>query len=190
MVNKFLQASLVTFSLLSFAGQSFAQDYTIAKDQSILTFGGTHAGNAFVGKFENWDAVISFNPDDLPNSSLKASFDTVSAKTGNAMYDGTLPQSDWFDSKTTPTAHFVSREIVQISDNQYKAKGDLTIRSVTKPIEFDFTTSDLSQDTVKVTGTFQIDRLAYNIGLKSDPKSEWVSQMIDVSMTLTALKKL
>jgi polyisoprenoid-binding protein YceI len=181
----------VSFTLLffCFSTSSLAQDYAITKDQSILTFGGTHAGNSFVGKFEEWDVNITFDANNLAGSSLKASFNTATAKTGNAMYDGTLPQADWFDSKNNPSATFISREITKTGDNQYKAKGDLAIRSITKPIEFDFTTSDLSQNTVKVTGNFKIDRLAYDIGLKSDPKSEWVSQMIDVSMTLTATRK-
>jgi polyisoprenoid-binding protein YceI len=165
-----------------------AQDYKVEQSQTLLTFAGTHAGNTFVGKFEKWDATLLFNPDSLSTSSLKASFETASAKTGNAMYDGTLPQTDWFDSKTYPAANFVSREIIKIKDGQYKAKGDLTIRNITKPIEFDFTLSDLSQDIVKVKADFRIDRLAYDIGLKSDPKSEWVSQMIDVSMGITAVK--
>ena len=174
--------------LITLSSFSNAQDYKIEKSQTLLTFSGFHAGNKFVGNFENCDATLSFNPDNLPASTFKASFETASAKTGNAMYDGTLPQTDWFDSKTYPTATFVSREIIKIKDGQYKAKGDLTIRSITKPIEFDFTLSDLSQSIVKVNANIQIDRLAYDIGLKSDPKSEWVSQMINVSIGLTAIK--
>ena len=188
-MTKYLQIlSLASLFLISVPYVAKAQDYKIEQSQTLLTFAGTHAGNPFVGKFEKWDATLSFNPDDLLASSLKASFDTASAKTGNAMYDGTLPQTDWFDSKTYPTANFVSREIIKIQDGQYKARGDLTIRNITKPIEFDFTLSDLSQDIVKVKADFKIDRLAYDIGLKSDPKSEWVGQMIDINMGLTAVK--
>jgi len=174
--------------LMVISHQVNAQGYKVEQSQTLLTFAGTHAGNPFVGKFEKWDATLSFNSDSLSTSSLKASFETASAKTGNPMYDGTLPQADWFDSKIYPTANFVSREIIKIKDGQYKAKGDLTIRNITKPIEFDFTLSDLSQNIVKVKADFKIDRLAYDIGLKSDPKSEWVSQMIDVSMGITAVK--
>jgi polyisoprenoid-binding protein YceI len=179
---------LVSTLLIAMPHQVKAQDYKVEQSQTLLTFSGTHAGNSFVGKFDKWDATLSFNPDSLSTSSLKASFDTASAKTGNPMYDGTLPQTDWFDSKAHPTANFISREITKVSDGVYKAKGDLTIRHVTKPIEFDFTLSDLSQNIVKVKADFKIDRLAYEIGLKSDPKSEWVSQMIDISLGITAVK--
>lgn len=183
--------SLVLLSscfFICFPNHVKAQDYKVDKSKTILTFAGTHAGNLFSGTFEKWDATLSFNPDSLSTSSLKANFETASAKTGNPMYDGTLPQTDWFDSKTYPTANFVSREITKVNDGIYKAKGDLTIRNITKPIEFDFTVSDLSQNNVEAKISFKIDRLAYDIGLKSDPKSEWVSQMIDISLDMNVMK--
>lgn len=177
---------LIFVFLLLISPPAFAADYNIDYDQSALTFSGTHAGNTFEGRFNEWSAQISFNPDDLENSSLSATFKTASAETGDKMYDGTLPQADWFDSANHPEAVFKSTSITENDANGYTAAGDLTIRGITRPLTFDFTLSDVSAEPVTATAQFPIDRLAYEIGKKSDPEAEWVSKDITIDLKITA----
>jgi len=163
-----------------------AATYVIDYDQSQVEFSGTHAGNDFTGVFEEWSAAIVFDPAALDTSSITASFKAASAKTGDKMYDGTLPQADWFDAKNHPDIVFESTGFEALGDNQYRANGTLTIKETTQPLSFDFTVSDLSQAPVTAEGSFDVDRLAYQIGVKSDAKAEWVGQMIGLSVAIVA----
>lgn len=180
--------SLLTFAC-AFTSLVQAADYAIDPKVSAVHFSGTHAGKPFEGNFGEWTATIAFDPENLSESKINATLKTASARTGNAMYDGTLPQSDWFHTKEFPEITFTSTAITHKQDNQYSATGDLTIRGKTLPVTFDFTLSDLSVAPVTASAAFTIDRLAYDIGKKSDPKSEWVGGEIAVKLDVTATRK-
>lgn len=178
--------SAVALVALMFASPVLAKTYVVDKAASQISFMGTHAGKPFEGKFGTWQADIEFDPDNLEGSKIKAVFDLKDAKTGNAMFDGTLPQADWFDVKNTPQGVFESTQIMSKGDGVYAASGELTLRGVTQPVAFDFTIDDLSASPVKVKAEFPIDRLAYGIGQKSDASAEWVSQTIEVLLDIAA----
>ena len=182
-------ASLALAMTATFSFGSYAAEYVVDKAQSKIEFSGTHAGKAFKGTFGTWDAAIQFDAANLAGSSVKVTIDTASAKTGDAMYDGTLPSADWFDVKNHPQATFVSESISKKDDGSYSAKGQLTIRGKAVPVAFDFALSDLAAPPVKTNFTFTLDRLAHDIGMKSDAKAEWVSKAIPISVTLAASPK-
>lgn len=161
-----------------------ANNYEIDKDKSIIRFSGTHAGNPFQGQFNEWSAQIYFDDHDLKASTAQFIINTSSATTGNLMYDGTLPTADWFDTNTYPTLAFVASGFDKI-DDQYTVTGDLTIKGITNPVTVNF---DLSGDAIRtVTARFPIDRMAYGIGIDSDPDAEWVEQMIQVEINLVTV---
>lgn len=165
-----------------------AAPYTIDQEQSSIGFAGTHADTPFNGTFKEWTASIDFDATQLEKSSISAEFTLKSAHTGNAMYDGTLPQGDWFNVKEHPVGVFKSDTVTHKGDNLYHVTGKLTLRGITQDIAFDFILSDPSANPVKVNATFPIDRLAFDIGKKSDDKAEWVSQEITLSIELSATK--
>jgi cytochrome b561 len=173
--------------VLAFSTAGYASAYEIDYAKSSITFSGEHAGNAFEGNFKEWDAEIIFDPNNLEQSSLSASFKTTSAETGNAMYDGTLPQADWFAAKEHPQAHYQSRKITALEEaNRYHAEGDLTLRGVKQPVAFDFTLTPNEDGTRTAKADFTIDRISYEIGKKSDAQAEWVSRGIGLSLEIIA----
>lgn len=165
---------------------AYAADYSVDYTKSHIIFKGKHATNDFQGQFENWTANVSFDLDNPSNSKISATFVTNSAKTGDALYDGTLPQKDWFASKEYPEAHFESNSISKKTENQYVAKGSLTIRDITRPISFPFTLEPLDGGEQKAIASFIINRLDFNIGKESDPNTEWVDQDITVELEIFA----
>lgn len=173
-------------ALLLLATQANAVAYDVDNQKSSVEFSGNHAGQAFNGKFGEWAAIIDFDPKKLEGSSLKASFKTAKISTGNKMYDGTLPQEDWFDSEKFPTADFVSESIKSNGGNNYTATGTLTIRGISKPAKVIFATTDLAKNPVIVDGALVVNRLEYQIGAKSDPRAEWVSADIGVKLHIVA----
>lgn len=177
---------LFILALLLLPLSAIAAPYQIIKDKSTIKFSGTHAGNNFEGQFESWDADIVFDVDNLASSFANITIDMSAAKTGNAMYDGTLPSADWFDVNNHPTAIFKSTSFEEKNDG-YVVTGDLILRGVTKPISFDF---NLEGDSpVNMTASFPINRLDFNIGKESDGLAEWVSDAITLSLDITAIKQ-
>lgn len=189
MRNIFIK-SLSILSVFGFLALAFspvqAAEYVIDHDKSLVSFTGTHADVPFKGTFQTWSGSIDFDPQQLEKSSITAKFDMQSVKTGNPMYDGTLPQKDWFNSKEFPEAVFKSTAITHKENDVYHVTGALTLRDHTISTSFDFTLSDINQDHVTAHASFPIDRLAFGIGKKSDDKAEWVSREITVILDITA----
>lgn len=185
MVDKGLNMKkyLFTLAVMALASPAFATSYAPDLAKSQVGFSGTHAGSVFKGSFTKWSARMDVDPKNLAQSCIEATFDLSGAQTGNAMYDGTLPSVDWFDVKGHPQGRFVSTVIKPNKDGSYTAEGNLTLRGVTKPTHFTFTADG---KTFATQGNLVVDRIAYGIGAKSDPKAEWVSKDINVTLNVTA----
>ena len=178
-MNKIIALTFLFLCLIPITGH--AKPYDIDTNKSHIAFSGTHAGNEFNGEFEKWTAQIDFDENKLDTSTATIILYTGEAKTGNVMYDGTLPTQDWFDTNAYPTIIFIAKQFDK-TDTGYAVTGELAVKGITKSITIDF---DLSGNDVKtVTAQFPVDRLAYNIGVESDPNAEWVGQIITVDMTL------
>lgn len=73
--------------------------------------------------------------------------------------EGHLKAADFFDTEQFPTAKLVITEVaVGRSQNTYHIKADLTIKGLTKEIEFDTVLEDGT-----ATANIKIDRTAYDI---------------------------
>lgn len=143
---------------------------------STVGFSGQHAGMDFDGKFERWQATLILPPADNPN--ITAVFYMSSAKTGDSIYDSTLPEFDWFDVENHARGKFLSANIT-ITQEGYQVTGDLTLKDITKPVSF-----MLKENDGQLKAKFDINRLDYQIGFESDPDAEWVSKTISMYMVI------
>jgi polyisoprenoid-binding protein YceI len=161
---------------LCFGNQNAHAELKSSHQSGSVAFSGQHAGMNFEGKFERWQATLILPPQSNPN--ITATFYMSSAKTGDSIYDSTLPEFDWFDVENHALGKFVSTKIEKTEDG-YQVLGDLTIKNITKTVRFMLTESEL-----KFSASFGINRLDYQIGLESDPGAEWVSKTISISMVI------
>ena len=132
------------------------------------------------GEFKDYDVDLKFSPDDLENSSLNVTIDVNSIDTDNERRDGHLKSEDFFNVAEFSTITFASQSIEAVGENQFIAKGELTIRDVTREFELPFTLLGLvenpSQEGVTVAAfqsEFQIDRMDYEVG-----QGDWVADLI------------
>lgn len=181
-------AAPLTAALLLFALPAGATPYTVDQAASHVAFSGMHADTPFKGHFDKWAAAVDFDAANPAASKISATFDLASAVTGNKMFDGTLPQADWFDVKNTPQAEFTSTAVAQNADGSYQVDGDLTLRGITRPVSFAFRLDDPAGETLTATAQLPLERLAFDIGKKSDPDAEWVGKIITVDIALKAHK--
>lgn len=104
-------------------------------------------------------AEIKFNEKDPAGSSIHATVDVKTIKTGNDKRDHDLVnETTWFDAAKYPTIAYTSHKISKTAGG-YSAEGELTIKGVTKPCAIPFTF-----DGKVFKGTFVVDRTDFNLG--------------------------
>jgi polyisoprenoid-binding protein YceI len=172
-----LSSMLLLIAAFIYTPSSFAQEkFSVSAKDSQVTFAGEHVGMQFSGVFNRWNADILLPPAASPK--IIATFDVTSAKTGDSTYDSTLPEGDWFDVENHPKSVFESTQIIA-KESDYEVTGTLTLRGISQPASFLLKNNDTT-----LTASFIIDRLAYNIGMESDPDAEWVNKEIKMTLTL------
>ena len=87
------------------------------------------------GKFTSFKGEVTADKEDFTDAKISFSADIASLSTGNEQRDGHLKSADFFDAEKYPKLTFVSSSLTPVSGNDYKLKGDFTLRGVTKPIE-------------------------------------------------------
>ena len=179
-----IAAALVITPAAAFAK---AVDWNVDRNASAIRFSGTHAGNAFKGSFGQWTARIRFDAKDLKASRFIVVIDTASATTGDKVQETTLVNPEWFDSATHKFATFRSTSISARGGNRYAAQGMLEIKGKATPVTLPFTV-DISGNKAKANGSLTLDRMALDMGTKSDPKGDFVSRNIDLAISVSATK--
>lgn len=98
------------------------------------------------GAFNDFDAVVEADVDNLTDSKIELTIDAASIDTRNKDRDDHLRSGDFFDVENYPKITFVATDIQKKSDSDYDVTGDLTIRDTTKPVTADVTFEGQSKD--------------------------------------------
>jgi polyisoprenoid-binding protein YceI len=93
-------------------------------------------GTKVRGRFGEFSGTftVAENPEE---STLEAEVKTASIHTNQSMRDDHLRTNDFLDAETYPTLTLKSTGLKKVTDTEWKLSTDLTIRGVTKPVEFD-----------------------------------------------------
>ncbi len=181
-------AGLCALGLAAAPAVAAPPKYVVVAQQSRIGFAGVHAGNNFNGSFGQWTADIRFDPKDLAHSQANVAIATRSASTGDNFRDTTLKTAEWFDVDKQPRASFVTRRITAGANGSYIAEGVLTIKGKSVPVRLPFTLKG-NGATLQMQGRTTVDRVALGLGDKSDPKGEWVSKAITITVTVVARRQ-
>ncbi len=96
------------------------------------------------GRFSDFTGTVTIADDPL-NSKVEASVVIASIDTRDETRDGHLKSGDFFDAETYPTMTLVSTGIEQ-DGSDYVLHTDLTIRGITKPVDFELEFEGVSGD--------------------------------------------
>ena len=86
------------------------------------------------GNIKSFSAELSSEGDDFTNADISFSGEISSIDTGNGDRDAHLKSGDFFDAEKFPAITFKSTS-VEKDGSDYIAKGDLTIKDVTKAVK-------------------------------------------------------
>ena len=88
------------------------------------------------GFFGAYKLNVETNGETFEDAKIELEIDVNSLSTNMPDRDNHLLSPDFFDVTTFPTMKFVGTEMKKINDEDYILKGNITIKDVTKPIEF------------------------------------------------------
>lgn len=177
--------------------QGIAQENTpqwrIVTGESRIEFEGTQMGAPFKGHFPEFSGQIFFDPANLAASRADITIETGSADASSSDRTKYLRMPDWFNVDVFPQARFVTTAIEKgLGNQQYVARGDLTIRDVTLPVVLPFTlefsTTDSGADRAVMTGETAINRLDYGVGQGQWTDTKTVANTVKLRVSLVAVK--
>jgi polyisoprenoid-binding protein YceI len=121
------------------------------------------ASVAIVGKFDKWDATLTFTSPELSTGVLDIKIQAATVDTGSGMKNGKLKGKDFFDVEKNPLITFHSTKVEQTGPDTVAFDGDFTIRGVTKQERLTFTINGKGTGTGSITGTMAFDRKQYSM---------------------------
>ncbi len=110
--------------------------YTVDPAHSDVGFIARHlVGTKVRGRFQEFSGTftVAENPEE---STLEAVAQTASIHTNQVQRDEHLRTNDFLDAATYPTLTLKSTGLKKVTESEWKLFADLTIRGVTKPVEF------------------------------------------------------
>jgi polyisoprenoid-binding protein YceI len=103
-----------------------------------VEFSAKHLGMMTVrGHFAEVSATAEIDPDHPEASSVEITIQTNSIKTNHEVRDNDLRSSNFLEVDKYPTITFKSTGVEPAGQDEWKLKGDLTIKGTTKPVELD-----------------------------------------------------
>ena len=155
--------------------------FVIPTEGSSVQFS-VKASVAINGKFEKWDATLTFPSTDVTTGVLDIKIQAESIDTGSGMKDGKLKGKDFFNVKEDPLITFHSDKIVQTGPTTFDIAGTFTIRGVSKPETLTFTITGKGTGTGEISGTMAFDRKDY--GMNSGIPFVKIADRVEVTVAL------
>jgi len=109
--------------------------YSLDKSHAAVLFKVQHLGlSTYVGRFNEIDATLEFDPDNIQAAKLDAIIEIASLDINDDDLKQDLMGGAWFNQKSYPQAVFSTRSVKAVNDNTFEFTGVLDWRGVQKPI--------------------------------------------------------
>ena len=167
---------------------------------SEVGFQARHFFTPVTGTFHDFEVTLEFDPENPENSVVDARIAVASVDTGNEKRDGHLQSDDFFDAAVYPHMTFRSTSVRGLSDTEFVATGELTIKGTTVEVELPITLlgiMDMPENMRERFGSqvasFQagltVDRRDFEVGVGSWAETAIVGADIEISITIEASRQ-
>jgi polyisoprenoid-binding protein YceI len=154
--------SLVLLALFPTLSRAQAPVFEITPVNSTIRFD-VKASVDIAGKFDKWDASLTFTSPDETTGVLQITIQASSVDTGSGMKNGKLKGKDFFDVENNPVITFKSTRIVKTGPETYEVDGDFTIRGVSNPEKLTLTVSGKGTGSGEIKGNMVFNRKDYGM---------------------------
>lgn len=173
------------FNLLIFASllnsSVMAQKYTPTDAGSKVHFVIKNFGIKTGGDFTGLKGKITFDPAALGSSSFIVTVNAATVDTDNGTRDKHLKKESYFHVEKYPVLSFVSTKVTKSTvAGRYYVFGNLTIKDVTKKIEFGFSATPTTTG-YKFIGEFEINRRDFGVGGSSISMSDNLKITLEIN---------
>ena len=159
---------------------AFGQTYIPTDAGSKVHFVIKNFGAKTGGDFTGLKGSVLFDPKNLAVSNFNVSVNSTSINTDNGTRDKHLRKSEYFNVDTYPHITLVSTKISQSTvEGRYFFAGNLTIKGVTKIVQFGFSATPSASGYV-FKGEFEINRRDYGVGGSSFSMSDNLKVSLDI----------
>ena len=183
---KRLNLLVVIWMICLCSSNASAQEWQMLKG-SNLSFSSSFQGEAFSGSFTKFTPQIRFDPKNLKQSRFDVVIYLASANTQNIERDDTLKTADFFDVTKTATALFTARQFQALGNGKYLAKGQLSLRGISKPVNLQFTWQQ--NKSAVLIGEAVINRLDFNVGIGDWKDISLLPNAVKISTKLVLIRK-
>jgi polyisoprenoid-binding protein YceI len=131
---------VVTHTVSANESQVPVGEYRLDADHWSITFDVEHLKYShFVMRFDRAHGTLHWKAGGLQASTVDVAIDAASVDTKVPLLDKMVKGPDMFDAATYPTIRFVGKHFVRTGSARGRLDGELTIRSVTRPVTLDVT---------------------------------------------------
>ncbi len=156
---------VLALAALSVTGAALAQ--RVDPKASELKFVTRMMGVPVEGRFERWDAQVSFDPRQPAAARVTLRIDATSASFASAEVSAEAQRAAWFDSAQFRDARFESTAVKALDGGRYELGGRLTLKGRTRDLVVPIVLAR-SGDAGTASGSFGLRRLDFGIG-----EGEW-----------------
>jgi polyisoprenoid-binding protein YceI len=153
---------LMSSTLFTSANPVEAPVFEITPVNSWIKFD-VKASVDIAGKFDKWDASLTFTSPDETTGVLEIKIYADSVDTGSGMKNGKLRGKDFFDVESNPVITFKSTKIVRTGYDIYEVDGDFTIRGVSNPEKLTLVVSGRGTGSGEIKGKMVFNRKDYGM---------------------------
>lgn len=138
------------------------------------------------GLFRKFDVKADVDEKALEKSSVAITVDVTSIDTNNERRDKHLKSADFFDVEKHPTANIQIKDIRKISERDYEANADITIRGVTKPVKLPVKVVLFEEGRLRLRGTVELNRKDFGVSYSS--RMNPIQDMVEIRYEIGLLK--
>ncbi len=159
--------------------------WLVDHQKSALRIEIVQSGAKVSGIFENWNASIDLDPENLKSAKIEVDVDVASLSLGSVADQAKGP--DFLNISQYPKGRFVSHNITNSGDGAYQAEGELTLVGQTRPLKLHFTLK-IENDRAFAEAETIIKRLDFGLGEKGFLNDSQVGFEVRVEAVLEATR--
>src|SRR6516165_7079732 len=149
-------------ALFSSPSRAQAPVFEIIPVESTIKFH-VKASTTIAGKFDKWDATLTFTSPDETTGVLEIKIQAASVDTGSGMKNSKLKSKDFFDVEQNPLITFKSTKFLTTGPRTFEVDGDFTIRGVSNPEKLVLTVSGKGTGSGEIHGAMVFNRKNYGM---------------------------
>lgn len=178
---------ILTLAAAVWASPLTAVEYRADPGQSSLRFEARPRFGGGAGEFHRFDVAAEVDEANLENSRFEVTIDIGSIDTGIKKRDHHLRSPDFFDAEKHPSAVFKTLRLTPEGAGLYRVSGELTLRGVTKPLDFPAAVKDRGNGYLAVSGETSLNRREF--GIRYDSRLNPIQDTVKVIFDLRLVRK-